>query len=80
VKEKLTQRVDENSLRTSLQKLYDKGLRGLAVCLLHSWTYPEHENKVAEIASSIGFTQISLSSQLSPAIKVDKTRFSFDLF
>ncbi|KAL0579297.1 hypothetical protein V5O48_002695 [Marasmius crinis-equi] len=61
--------LDENSLRTELQKLYDQGLRGIAVCLLHSWTYPAHERKVAEIAKSVGFTQISLSSDLSPAIK-----------
>ncbi|KAF5362841.1 hypothetical protein D9758_007079 [Tetrapyrgos nigripes] len=63
-------KLDEESIRTSLQALYNSGIRGLAVLLLHSWTYPTHENKIAEIASSIGFTQISLSSQLSPAIKV----------
>ncbi|KAE9403971.1 hypothetical protein BT96DRAFT_989702 [Gymnopus androsaceus JB14] len=61
--------LDEISLRASLQNLYDKGLRGIAVCLLHSWTYPDHEKRVAEIASEIGFTQISLSSALSPTIK-----------
>ncbi|KAK7464733.1 hypothetical protein VKT23_005939 [Stygiomarasmius scandens] len=62
-------KLDEERMRTSLQDLYDSGIRGLAICLLHSWTYPDHENKVAEIASSIGFTQISLSSQVSPTIK-----------
>ena len=31
---------DESMLEQDLRELFDRGLRSLAVCLLHSWTYP----------------------------------------
>lgn len=52
-----------------LQLLYDQGIRSIAVCLMHSYTYPNHEILIGEIAKNIGFTNISLSSKLSPMIK-----------
>ncbi|KAL7420641.1 hypothetical protein Q5752_004592 [Cryptotrichosporon argae] len=61
--------LDEAKLRADLEDMYASGLRALAVCLLHSYTYPEHERRVAEIAAAIGFTQISLSSVLFPQIQ-----------
>lgn len=60
---------DLDSIRTSLQLVYDSGIRSLAVCLLHSYTFPDHEKLVGEIAKEIGFPSISLSSQLIPMIK-----------
>jgi 5-oxoprolinase (ATP-hydrolysing) len=62
--------VDENTLKADLQKLYDAGYRSLAVVLVHSYTFPEHELLVGRLATEIGFTQISLSSQLLPMIKM----------
>lgn len=70
-------------MQRDLQALYDRGLRAVAICLIHSYTYPgkssttymvranspDHEQQIARIAEKIGFTQISLSSSLSPAIK-----------
>lgn len=49
--------------------MYDSGVRSLAVVLLHSYTFHDHELEIGKIAQSIGFTQISLSSQLLPMIK-----------
>lgn len=37
--------------------------------LLHSYIFPEHELELGRIAEQIGFTQISLSSQLFPVIR-----------
>jgi 5-oxoprolinase (ATP-hydrolysing) len=37
--------------------------------LLHSYTFPEHERAIGKIAQEIGFSQVSLSSQLLPMIK-----------
>nr|XP_019001254.1 uncharacterized protein I203_05959 [Kwoniella mangroviensis CBS 8507]OCF64715.1 hypothetical protein I203_05959 [Kwoniella mangroviensis CBS 8507] len=62
--------LDVEQITSDLQNLYDRGLRALAICLIHSYTYPHHERQIGEIANKIGFTQISLSSDLSPAIKV----------
>jgi 5-oxoprolinase (ATP-hydrolysing) len=65
-----------DSARQGLQSLYDKGVRALAITLLHSYTYPQHEIRLGEIASEIGFTQISLSSQISPMIKAISRGYS----
>ncbi|GAA5887260.1 hypothetical protein JCM5296_004579 [Sporobolomyces johnsonii] len=61
---------DAARIRSDLQAIYDRGIRCLAICLAHSYTYPEHENLVASLAGEIGFTHISVSSALSPQIKM----------
>ena len=53
-----------------LQRAYDDGIRSLAIVLMHSYAYPNHEKTVAKIAQGIGFTQISVSHQVSPLIKL----------
>ncbi|KAL4882970.1 Hydantoinase B/oxoprolinase-domain-containing protein [Aspergillus karnatakaensis] len=62
--------LDEVSTRKNLQELYEKGYRSVAVCLVHAYTFQEHELAIERIAKEIGFTQISLSSQLLPMIKM----------
>lgn len=62
--------LDEKSTRENLLRLYSMGYRSIAVCLVHSYTFPEHELEIERIAKEIGFTQISLSSQLLPMIKM----------
>jgi hypothetical protein len=62
--------IDEAAIRGDLQKLYDNGYRSVAVVLAHSYTFPEHELLVGNVASSLGFEHISLSSQLLPMIKM----------
>ncbi|GJJ14125.1 hypothetical protein Clacol_008382 [Clathrus columnatus] len=61
---------DPDVVRNSLQTLRSQGYTSIAVVLLHSYTYPEHELLVGSIARELGFSQISLSSQLIPMIKV----------
>lgn len=53
-----------------LQRTFDEGFRSVAVCLLHSYTFPDHELAIASAAEKVGFTQISVSSQISPAIRM----------
>lgn len=62
--------IDLEQIRKNLKSIYDEGYRSLAVVLVHSYTYPDHELAVGSIASEIGFPQISLSSQLLPMIKM----------
>lgn len=61
---------DPDSARQRLQNLFDQGFRALAVVLMHAWRFPEHELHIADIARQIGFTQISLSHQVSPLMKI----------
>lgn len=46
------------------------GYRSIAIVFVHSYTFPAHEQLVAELAREIGFSHISVSSQLLPMIKM----------
>lgn len=67
---RILQRPREEKIREQLQEVYDSGLRSIAVCLMHSYTYPRHEALVGKIAKEIGFEHVSLSSELMPMIKL----------
>lgn len=62
--------LNADKARSQLQELYDQGLRAVAIVLMHAWRYPEHELQLADIARQIGFTQISVSHQVSPLLKI----------
>lgn len=67
---RILKKIDEDQVREDLQRLYDQGYRSIAVCLVHSYTFQDHELAIQRIAREIGFPQVSLSSQLLPMIKV----------
>jgi 5-oxoprolinase (ATP-hydrolysing) len=54
----------------SLQAAYEDGIRSCAIAFLHSYRYPEHERQIAAVVREIGFTQISVSHQVSPLMKL----------
>jgi 5-oxoprolinase (ATP-hydrolysing) len=62
--------VNTRTVRKDLQAAYDSGIRSCAIVLMHSYRYPQHELIVGAIAKEIGFTQISISHQVSPLIKL----------
>jgi 5-oxoprolinase (ATP-hydrolysing) len=59
-----------DALKRSLQLAYTDGIRACAIVFLHSYRYPAHEQQMAAIAREIGFTQISVSHQVSPLMKL----------
>jgi 5-oxoprolinase (ATP-hydrolysing) len=61
--------LDEAHARTALEAAYADGFRAAAIACLHGWAYPAHEQRLAAIAREIGFTQISVSSEISGLIK-----------
>jgi len=61
---------DLDLLRIQLRQLKQQGFQSLAVVLMHSYTYPEHEQQIGRIAKEIGFRHVSLSSELMPMIKL----------
>ena len=61
--------LDIEMAEESLRKLYESGIRSIAVCLLHSYCNPDHEQLVESIAKRIGFTCVCISSHVSPKIK-----------
>ena len=61
--------LDEVAVKAELQKIYATGIRALAIVLMHSYRNPEHEHRVATLARDTGFTQVSVSSEVSPLIR-----------
>ncbi|GGT20269.1 hydantoinase B/oxoprolinase family protein [Streptomyces chromofuscus] len=61
---------DLDALAEPLRQAYDDGIRAVAVVCLHSHLHPAHERAVGELAARIGFPQISLSSEVSPLMKL----------
>ena len=61
--------LNEAKARTDLQAAFNKGFRTVAVCLMHGYRYTQHEAALKCIAQDIGFTQISVSHEVSPLMK-----------
>ncbi|MBJ6999888.1 MULTISPECIES: hydantoinase B/oxoprolinase family protein [Streptomyces] len=61
---------DLDALAPALQEAYDDGIRAVAVVCLHSHLHPAHERAIGELAARTGFPQISLSSEVSPLMKL----------
>ncbi|MCH2069657.1 MAG: hydantoinase B/oxoprolinase family protein [Shimia sp.] len=56
--------------REALSRAYGKGYRSVAIALMHSYRFPDHEKRLGEMARQSGFDQISLSHEVSPLIKL----------
>jgi 5-oxoprolinase (ATP-hydrolysing) len=61
---------DMERLREQLLKLLEVGIESLAVVLMHAHTYTAHERMIGALATELGFSQVSLSSQVMPRIKI----------
>lgn len=64
------QPLDEAGLQAALQASFDAGIRAAAIVFMHAWRFPDHEMRAGEIATRIGFTQVSVSHAVSPLIKL----------
>ncbi|KAL6415170.1 5-oxoprolinase [Ilyonectria robusta] len=67
---RIMKRAEEEDIRTKLKEVYDGGIRSIAVCLMHGYTFPDHEALIGRVAKDIGFNHISLSHELMPMIKL----------
>ena len=67
---RVLKRPSEDRIKSQLQNVYDEGFRSIAVCLVHGYTFPDHEALVGRIAHKIGFEHVSLSHELMPMIKL----------
>lgn len=64
------QELDEVQVRRQLEDVYSRGIRSIAVALMHSYTFPEHERAIGRLAAEVGISHVTLSSQLTPMIKL----------
>ncbi len=61
--------LDQRAAREALQQCFDDGLAAAAVCLLHGYRAPRHEQQLADILTEIGFSQVSVSHDVEALIK-----------
>ncbi|KAJ8532954.1 hypothetical protein K7X08_015843 [Anisodus acutangulus] len=66
---KVVKPLDEEALKPLLNALLQRGISCLAVVLLHSYTYPQHEILLEKLALSLGFRHVSISSALTPMVR-----------
>ena len=62
--------LNEDAARAALQQAHAGGIRAVAIALMHAYLNPVHEDRLAEIAAELGFTQISVSHRASRLIKL----------
>ncbi len=62
--------INLDAVRPQLQAAYDDGIRSCAIVLMHGYRYTEHEKQLASEARNIGFTQVSVSHEVSPLMKL----------
>ena len=62
--------LDLPALRPKLQSAFDAGIRACAIVFLHGYRFHNHEAAAARLAGEIGFTQVSVSHDVSPLMKL----------
>jgi 5-oxoprolinase (ATP-hydrolysing) len=62
--------LDVAALRGGLQQAFDAGIRACAIVFMHGYRYTAHEQAAALLAREIGFTQVSVSHEVSPLMKL----------
>ncbi|MEH2147868.1 hydantoinase/oxoprolinase family protein [Nostoc sp.] len=62
--------INIEQVKRNLQAVYHTGIQSCAIVFMHSDRYPKHEQQIAQLAQEIGFTQISVSHQVSPLMKL----------
>jgi 5-oxoprolinase (ATP-hydrolysing) len=66
----LVRAIELESIRAPLKQALADGIRACAIVFMHGWRYTEHERQAAALAREIGFTQVSVSHEVSPLIKL----------
>ena len=62
--------LDEAALRVELQSALDAGIKSCAIVFMHGWRFTAHEQAAARLARELGFTQVSVSHEVSPLMKL----------
>ncbi|MCB1948776.1 hydantoinase/oxoprolinase family protein, partial [Nitrosomonas sp.] len=66
----IIEKLDEAALTTELLRVFQQGICAVAIVFMHGYRFHAHELVAVRIARTVGFTQISVSHQVSPLIKL----------
>ena len=67
---RIIQPLDLADAERQMQGARQNGFQACAVVLVHGYRYPQHETALAELARRLGFSQISVSHEVSPLMKL----------
>lgn len=62
--------LDLHHSKTQLLQAFAQGYRSVAIVLMHAYQFQKHEQQLAQLAQDIGFTQISVSHEVSALMKL----------
>jgi len=62
--------LDEAALRVQLGEAHAAGIRACAIVFMHGYRHRAHEAAAARLAREAGFTQVSVSHEVSPLMKL----------
>jgi len=59
----------EEAIAAALRRCAEDGITSVAICLVHGYKFPQHENQIAAIAKNVGLEQVSVSHDVESLIK-----------
>ncbi|QXQ05028.1 hydantoinase B/oxoprolinase family protein [Sphingosinicellaceae bacterium] len=62
--------LDEAAALAGLRAARAAGCEAVAIVLMHGWRFTGHEAQLAELAREAGFTQVSVSHEVAPLVKL----------
>ncbi len=62
--------LDLQQARREIATAYTSGLRACAIVLMHGYRYPQHKQQLAVLACEAGYTQVSVSHEVNPLMKL----------
>ena len=62
--------LDLAAAEADIRAAFEAGYRSVAVLFMHGYRYTDHEKRVAALCREIGFTQVSVSHEVSPLMKL----------
>ncbi len=62
-------RPDAAEVLEGLRRIRELGAESIAICLMHGYRFPEHEQMLGELARQAGFTEVCVSSEVAPLVR-----------
>ncbi|WP_300538074.1 hydantoinase/oxoprolinase family protein, partial [Sphingosinicella sp.] len=62
--------LDETQAAAVFTAARARGINAVAIVLMHGYRFPDHERRLRKLAEAAGFTQISVSHEIAPLIKL----------
>ncbi|HHZ10063.1 MAG TPA: 5-oxoprolinase [Rhizobiales bacterium] len=62
--------LDEAAVEAAARAAKADGIDAVAIVFMHSWKFPDHERRAAQIVRAADFGQVSVSHEVSPLVKL----------